>query len=254
MSGELAAVSLLNERFLTDYPFEAARALEGLSADAAVEVFRSRSPAAQLRCWQSLSPDRAADLLAALPAEIAQPLLAGSDPQVGVAALVHLDSARREALLAAMPEPVNRELRELMQYRQGTAGYLMDPRIATLAAALSIAEAIERLRSIRQHGLRELFVVDEQMRLVGKIDIDDLVLTGRERPVGELARPVTAMVRDSDPVTKVAEVLHQQPLDALPVVDDQGRFKGVIKLPELMMIVRQQGRGWRPMWRTRGMK
>jgi magnesium transporter len=254
MSAELAAISLLNERFLEDYPFEAARALEGLPADAATEILQARSTAAQLLCWQALSPDRAAEVLAALPAGSAQHLLAASDPQVGVAALAHLDAPRREALLAAAPEPVSRELRELMQYPEGTAGYLMDPRMGTLGAALTAAEAIERLRSIRRQGLRDLYVVDEQMQLVGQIDIEDLVLPGRERPIRELARAVTAVVHDTDPVAKVAALLHQQPLDVVPVISEQGRFKGVIRLPELMMILRQQGRGWRPAWRTRGVK
>ena len=105
MSAELKAVALLNERFLLDYPSEAARALEGMPANAAIEVLQSSSPAAQLRCWQALSPDLAAEVLAALPAESAQTLLAGSDPQAVVAALAHVDLARRATLLAAVPEP-----------------------------------------------------------------------------------------------------------------------------------------------------
>ena len=254
MSAELKAVALLNERFLLDYPSEAARALEGMPANAAIEVLQSSSPAAQLRCWQALSPDLAAEVLAALPAESAQTLLAGSDPQAVVAALAHVDLAHRATLLAAVPEPVSRELGELMQYPEGTAGFLMDPRIGTLGAALTVSEAMERLRGIRPKNLRELFVVDEQMRLVGRIDIEDLMLPGRERPVRELAREVTTVVRDSDPVARVAEVLRQQPLDVLPVVGEQGRLMGAIRLPELMMILRQQGRGWRPVWRTRSFR
>jgi len=254
MSAELAAVSLLNERFLMGYPFEAARAVEALSGDAAAAVMQSCSPAAQLRCWQALSPDRAAEVLAALPAASAQLLLAGSDPQVAVAALGHLDILRREALLAAVPEPVYSELRDLMQYPEGTAGYLMDPRLATFSEALSVAEAIERLRSVRQRGLRELFVVDDQMRLAGQIDMEQLLLAGRERPIREFTRAVTAVVRDIDPVARVAEALRRQALDLLPVVNEQGRLRGVIRLPELMAMLRQQGRGWRPEWRTRGVK
>jgi Mg/Co/Ni transporter MgtE len=254
MSAELAAVSLLNERFLMDYPFEAARALETLSGEAAAGVMQSCSPAAQLRCWQALSPDRAAEVLAGLPAASAQLLLSGSDPQIAVAALGHMDLLRREALLAAVPEPVYSELRELMQYPEGTAGYLMDPRLATFSEVLSVADAIERLRSVRQRGLRELFVVDEQMRLTGQIDMEQLLLSGRERPIREFTRPVTAVVRDTDPVARVAEALRRQALDLLPVINEQGRLRGVIRLPELMAMLRQQGRSWRPEWRSRGVK
>lgn len=253
MSDELAAVSLLNERFLTDYPLEAARALEAQSAEATIQVLQARSPAALLRCWQALSPDRAADVLDALPAGSAQHLLSGSDPQISVAALSHLAPARQEQLLAALPDTVSRELRELMQYPRGTAGSLMDPRMATLGAALTVAEAIDRLRSIRQHGLRELFVVDERMNLVGQIDVSDLLLAGRERPIREITRAIDLVVRDSDPVARVAEAMQQQPLDVLPVVGEQGRFRGAIRLPELMAVLRRQGSRWRAAWKTRGL-
>lgn len=252
MSDELAAVTRLNERFLTDYPREAARALEAQSPQATVQVLLTQSPEAQLRCWAALSPDRAADVLDGLPAPTAQHLLVACEPQVGAAALSHLPQAKRETLLAGVTEKVSAELRELMQYPRDVAGSLMDPRVAPIGAALSVAEAIDRLRSIRAHGMRELFVVDAQMHLVGQIDVGDLLLAGRERPLREITHPVTLVVRDSDPVAKVADALRQQPLDVLPVVNEHGRFKGAIRVAELMSVLRQQGRGWHPEWTVRG--
>lgn len=253
MSDELAAVTRLNERFLTDYPREAARALEAQSPQATVQVLQTQSPEAQLHCWAALSPDRAADVLDGLPAAGAQHLLTACDPQTGAAALAHLPPAKRQALLAGIPEKLSAELRELLQYPRDTAGALMDPRVAPIGAALSVAEAIDRLRSIRAHGLRELFVVDDQLHLVGHIDMGDLLLAGRERPVRELMHPVGLVVRDSDKVAKVAEALRQQPLEVLPVVNEEGRFKGVIRAPELMTVLRKQGGGWRPEWSARGL-
>jgi magnesium transporter len=244
MSAELAAFALLNERFLIDHPREAARVLESLPADANISLLQSHSHAALVRGWQALSSDRGAAVLDALPPETAGRLLTEADPQVSIAALAHLPAARCDALLATLPAQVIEELRELMAYPPGTVGNLMDPRIGALGAVLTVTEAIERLRSLRQNGLRELFVVDDQLHLVGQLSMEDLVLSGRERPVREIMRSVAAVVRDTDQVARIAKVLKEQPLDVLPVTNAQGRFKGVIRLPALMATVRRQRRWW----------
>jgi hypothetical protein len=49
MSAELAAIARLNERFLLDYPREAARSLEKMPVSGMVEVLRGQSPAAASR-------------------------------------------------------------------------------------------------------------------------------------------------------------------------------------------------------------
>jgi magnesium transporter len=238
MSAELAAIGLLNERFLIDYPLEAARALEGHSTEATIELMRCRSPAAQLRTWQVLAADRAADVLDALPPESARHLLAEADPQASVAALAYLAPSRRQALLSLLPAGASSELAALMQYPERTAGNMMDPRIGALGTEITVAEAVERLRNLRQRGLRELFVIDGSGHLVGQVELEDLVLTSRDRPIREITRGVTAFVRELDPAEQVVETLRKHPLSALPVVSEGGRFKGVIRQSELMAAVR----------------
>ena len=76
MSAELAAIAQLNERFLRDYPHEAARSLEKLTVAGMVDVLGGQSPEAQLSTWKALSADRAAEALTSpCPAEHATQLL-----------------------------------------------------------------------------------------------------------------------------------------------------------------------------------
>ncbi len=244
MSAELTAAALLNERFFTDYPLEAARALEALPTTAIVAAMLARSPVARSRTWQALSADRAADVLEALSVDAAQQLLA-IDTHAAIAALAHLALPKRETLLAALHVDVATELRAQMQYGPDTAGSLMDPRVGALSAQLTVGEAIERLRSLRQRGLRELFVVDDQMQLAGMVETEDLALSGRERPIREITRHIATVVRATDPVARVAQVLQAQPMSALPVVGDSGRFLGVIRQLSLLTATqRASGKRW----------
>jgi magnesium transporter len=243
MSTELAAQTVLNERFLIDYPREAARVLETFAADANLGLLKSLSPAAVLRGWQAMAPDRAAEVLDSLPTETSRQLLLESDPEVSIAALARLPAPRSTALLATLPEQLSIELRELMQYPKGSVGFSMDPRVGILEVGLTVAQAVERLRNIRAHGLRDLFVVDDQQQLLGVIEMEDLVLSAHERPIREFMRAVTVAVRDTDPIKAAAEALEQHALDALPVINGEGRFKGVIRLSKLAAA---QRRRWWP--------
>jgi len=241
MSAEgAAAVSALNERFLLDFPAEAARELEAMPAEDAAGLLAAQAPRAVVRAWEALAPDVARDVLERMPGTLARHVLAEAEPAASVAALAQLDAAAREQRLEGLSAEVARELRELTAYPENTAGRLMDPRVSPLRAGMSVAEAIERLRAIRRRGLREVFVVDDEGRLAGRVEMQDLALAGREQALREVTRGVVAVARDLDPREEVVEILQRHPITALPVVNHQGRFVGVLRQAELVAAVEEE--------------
>lgn len=105
---------------------------------------------------------------------------------------------------------------------------------------MTVAEAIERLRAIRRRGLRELFVVDNEGRLTGRVEAEDLALTAPDQPLRAIQRGVIAVVTDLDPREDVVDTLQSHPLSVLPVVSRAGRYVGVIRQAELMTAIRQE--------------
>jgi magnesium transporter len=236
----LQAVTALNQRFLLDFPGEAARELEAMPAEDAAALLASHAPRAAVRAWEALAPDVAREVLEHLPPELGRHVLTEAEPASSVAVLSQLEPAERETLLARVDREVARELRELAAYPEDSAGRLMDARVGPLRAGMTVADAIERLRAIRRRGLRELFVVDDEGRLAGRIEMQDLALADRDRPLGEIQRGIVAAVRDLDPREEVVEVLQREPISVLPVVNHAGRFIGVIRQSELMSAVEEE--------------
>jgi magnesium transporter len=99
---------------------------------------------------------------------------------------------------------------------------------------------VERLRQIRRDGLRELFVVDDEGRLSGRIEVQDLALAERDLPLVDITRRVVAFVSDLDPREDVVEMMQNHPITVLPVVNVSGRFIGVIRQAELMTAVEEE--------------
>ncbi|MCB1624771.1 MAG: magnesium transporter [Pseudomonadales bacterium] len=241
MSAEAASViAALTERFLLDFPRDAARELELLPTEAAAEALAPHAERAIVRVWEVLAPDVASAVLVELPQATAIRVLAEADPIASVAALLQYDRETRERWLNAVAPQVAQELRLLMGYPDGTAGQMMDPRVGPLRADMTVAEAIERLRAIRRRGLRELFVVDNEGRLTGRVEAEDLALTAPDQPLRAIQRGVIAVVTDLDPREDVVDTLQSHPLSVLPVVSRAGRYVGVIRQAELMTAIRQE--------------
>jgi magnesium transporter len=241
MSAEtLPAVAALNQRFLLDFPGDAARELEAMPTEEAAELLATHTPRAVVRAWEALAPDVAREVLERFPEDLARHVLTESEPAASVAVLTQLEAEAREQRLASLAPEVARELRELTRYPEDTAGRIMDPRVSPLRTGMTIAEAIERLRAIRRRGLRELFVVDEEGRLAGRVEMQDLALAERGQALREITRGVVAAVQDLDPREEVVEILQKQPVTSLPVVNHAGRFVGVLRQAELVAAVEEE--------------
>jgi len=235
-----SAVAALNQRYFLDFPQEAARELENMPVADIAEILSSHPQRAVVRPWQRLTPDIARAVLIQVAPELQRHLLSEASTIASAAVLAQCESAERKRLLEALTPQVARELSELLTYPEGTAASLMDPVVNPLRADLSVGEALVRLRQMKRRGLRELFVVDADGRLTGRVEMQDLAVTEDQRPLAEIVQPLRAAAKDLDPREEVVEILQQQPITELPVVDAAGRFVGVIRQAALVSAVEQE--------------
>jgi magnesium transporter len=235
----LPAAAALNQRFLLDYPHEAARLLESMATADAAAALAGQPVHAVVRAWQALGPDVARAILEHLPPVLAQQVLAEAEPVVAASVVGQWEPEERERRLAGLDPQVARELRDLLSYPERSAGRLMDADASPLHESLSVGQALARLKSMRRHGLRELFVVDDAGRLTGRVEIQDLAVTDDARALREVTRPLLAAVQALDPQEDVVALLQQKPITEVPVVNVDGRFVGVIRHAALLSALEQ---------------
>ncbi len=234
------ATAALHRRFLFDYPFEAAHQLEAIDVGEVVDLLATVPPNAAARTWQALAADVAAATVLRAPDALARHLLSETDPSQAAAVLAQLEDEARVRLLGLLIPQVAAELQGLLLYPAESAGRIMDPRITPVRSDATVAEALTRLRSVRRKTLRELFVVDSEGRLSGRIEIQELAVAEEDTPLRELTRPLIAMVRDIDPREDVAEILQRHPITELPVINQAGRLVGVIRQAALVSAIEQE--------------
>ncbi len=190
--------------------------------------------------WHSLATDVEQAVFTELPEQRAAELLAELEPARSAALLNRLDEDERERYMRLLDAQVAAEIRALMQYRPDSAGQLMDPRVLAFRGELTAQEALARLRQTKRRGLRELYLVDDDGRLEGRVDIQDLALAEPDETLARIARKIADAVQDTAPREDVVEKMQQDAATDLPVIDFDGRLVGVIRQAKLVSAVQQE--------------
>ena len=234
------AVAALNQRFLLDYPGEAARRLELMSAAEVAALLATQPPHAVVPVWEQLASDVEQALLVLLPDAAVRGLLTDLEPALAATLLSRLEAAQRRHYLALLEPQISAELDKLMHYPADSAGQLMDPRIVTLRAEFTVQEALTRLRGMKRRDVHEVFLVDHSGRLDGRVQIQDLAVAEPEAVLASLRGRIGAMVTDTAPREEVVELLDRSDVTVLPVIDFSGRLVGVIRQAALVSAVQEE--------------
>ncbi|HTO69303.1 MAG TPA: magnesium transporter [Myxococcota bacterium] len=191
----------------------------GLSAADLASLMRAL-PRNERRAWMRLlAPDDAADLVQEVPDD------------------------EREPLLSLLDDPTRKEVTALLAYKQDAAGGLMNPRYARLRPEMTVDEAIGYLRRQARTNLETLsylYVIDDQQRLLGVVSFRELFASPPERTVREVMRTDLVTVRDDQDQEEVSKVLTETSLVAIPVLDADGRMKGIVTFDDLVGVVQQE--------------
>lgn len=171
------------------------------------------------RLWMRLlAPDDAADVVQLVP------------PQ------------DRASFLEMLDEPTRREVAALMAYAEDAAGGLMSPRFARLRPDMEVGEAIRYLQRQAQEKLETIYcayVLDQEQRLLGVVSFRDLFVAPGDKAVSEVMRRDVISVPDTLDEEAVARVIAHHDLHALPVVDAEGRMKGIVTVDDIVDVVQQ---------------
>jgi len=205
-------------------PKDRAGVLAALDDEAAADVFEEMEPETQVEVLEDLDPARAADILEEMSPDDAADLVAD------------LSDETREEILALMERDEADELGELLAYPEDTAGGMMTTEFVAVPAALTCAQAIDRLRDLEPDAetIYYVYVTDDEERLVGVLSLRDLIVAKPATPIAEvmIPEPVTVgVLADED---EVAEVVAHYNLLAVPVVDASGHLVGIVTVDDAM--------------------
>jgi len=225
----MTLVRQMADRVLAKYPGRAATILERVGEDESVRLLARGGVEGVATILQRLSPQFATDVLRRLAPERAAGALAELPVDTAARLVRRLGEGEREPLLARLEARRARSLRAMLRFPEGTAGALMDPDVLALPQELTAREALARVRQAAELARYNLYVVDAQQRLVGALNLRELLIARGRLPLSALMTPEPHRVPATADRATVLAHPGWRDVHALPVVDDSGAYLGAIR-------------------------
>lgn len=203
-------------------PSETSKVLLLLPERRQAEVFGYFEPEVQVEIARELSRTDLARLMTAMSHDERADLFKRLSP------------AQQEALLPGLAHAEREDIRRLAAYPEGTAGSIMTSDYATLAADLTVKDAIEKLRreAPDKETIYESYVIDGQRKLVGVVSLRDLLMAKDTALVSEIMRREVVFGRVDDSREEVAQKIADYDLLALPIVNGGDMLVGIITVDD----------------------
>ena len=208
-----------------------------------LHAFRSLEPSEADDFFLRLSPRDQRDLILGLPAGERRLWLRLLAPDDAADLLQRIPPADREPLIVQLDQATQDDVRALLAYAEDDAGGLMNPRYARVRPEMSADEAIAYIRRQTQErpgSLNYAYALDAEQRLLGVMSFRQIFGMTPAQRVREVMRTQVVTVPESMDQEDVSRLFARSHVVALPVVDAEGRMKGVVTADDIVDVLREE--------------
>ncbi|CCG98449.1 magnesium transporter [Fibrella aestuarina BUZ 2] len=131
---------------------------------------------------------------------------------------------------------------DLLHYDEDVAGGLMQKELVKIQVDTNVNQCIEEIRQQAENveKVYAVYVVDEAGKLLGFVSLKKIVLARKYAKIADIYEQDVVAVETYRPVTEVAEIMQKYDLDAVPVVNVQGRLLGRITIDDIVDVITEQ--------------
>jgi magnesium transporter len=202
---------------------------------------------------ENQSLERVAAILSEADEAITKPLLerwtassvadvVGSlNPDDGVDLLASLSDQESREVLKLVENNRAREVQSLLDYDPESAGGLMTPDCIRLPESFTVEEALTAVRDgLDAEMVNYIYVLDSQEHLRGIVSMRDLLNADSRSTLDKVMVKEFVSVQLNDDKEDVVETARKYDFLALPVLDNQGYFKGIITVDDILDVLDEE--------------
>ncbi|MBR2070533.1 MAG: magnesium transporter, partial [Clostridia bacterium] len=159
--------------------------------------------------------DDTVDMIEEMPANVVRRILKHSDPET------------------------RKEINELLQYPDDSAGSIMTTEFIALKANLTVNNAISYIKKqgADSETLYTCYVVDAGRKLLGCVSLKDILFADRDDIIGEMMEDNVISVYTLDDIEDVANKFQKYDFEVIPVVDKEDRLVGIITVDDAVDVI-----------------
>ena len=226
----------LKEELENLHPVDLVDAMEELDKKQRMLVFRLLSKEEAAEVFTDMNSDMREELLEALTDSELKEIMDEMYVDDTVDVLEEMPANVVDRLLMATDEETRKQINTLLQYPEDSAGSIMNIEYISLRKEMTVADAILK---IRQVGINRETIytcyVTEKRKLIGVVDVKDLLTAGESRLIEEIMDENVIYARTLDDQEQVANQINKYGLVAIPILDHEDCMVGIVTVDDAML-------------------
>ncbi|MCH8316967.1 MAG: magnesium transporter [Bacteroidetes bacterium] len=149
---------------------------------------------------------------------------------------------REEVIALTEDEEKAEHILNLLHYDEDCAGGLMAVELIKARADWTVLQCINEIRrqAKKVEKFYSVYVVDNNDRLVGRVSIKNILLDDDDTKIADLYKDEVISVETYRDANEVAAIMQKYDLEAIPVVNVQGKLLGRITIDDVIDVITEQ--------------
>jgi len=166
--------------------------------------------------------------------------LLDSDDAVDI--LNELPIKEREEVLSGLDAELRVQVTELLRYEENVAGGLMAKELIKARVNWSVVQCVDEIRKQAENVTKfyTVYVVDEDDKLLGKVALQDLIVSDAKTRVADIYERDVVAVETYMEDSEVADIMKRYDLESIPVINVQGQLVGRITIDDVVDVITEQ--------------
>ena len=230
------------ERLAEMHPSDLAEILEDLSPAEREAVFTSLDEEVAAETLEEVDPKLQISLLEKLDEEKIADIVEEMDPGAAADLLAELPEDKSDAILEEMEPEERQEVAELLEFDERSAAGAMTTDFVYLGMDATVSQVGPALRSFDGdvETVTQIYLLDEKRVLKGAVPLARLVMAQPDSRIALLAEARVLSCPADMKQNDLAEMFDKYNLNALPVIDMQGRMVGVVQADHVISFLRER--------------
>ena len=231
----------LKEKLENMHPVDIVEVMEEVGERQRVLMFRLLAKEEAAEVFTDMNSDMREDLINALTDSELEEVMEEMYVDDTVDVVEEMPANVVDRLLKATDEETRKKINALLQYPEDSAGSIMNIEYISLRKEMTIEEAILK---IRQVGINKETIytcyVTEKKKLIGSVDVKDLLTVGESRLIEEIMDENVLCARTLDDQEKVAAMIEKYGLVAIPIIDHENCLVGIVTVDDAMTVLQDE--------------
>ncbi len=156
--------------------------------------------------------------------------------------LHELPVKEREEVLNGLEAVLRTQVTELLRYEENVAGGLMAKELMKARVHWTVVRCIEEIRKQAEYVSKfyTVYVVDDNDMLIGRVDLQDLIVSDARTIVGAICERDIISVETYFEDREVVEVMKKYDLESVPVLNVKRQLVGRITIDDIVDVITEQ--------------